>query len=908
MSLTAGHQTLLRSESQYSILGLAILQPKTILACRISDYTGTDMVSEFEFGSVTEGSYADVLPGMIVFVGSSAGAYDLGICRVRKAWTSLTAYTSEESSIPFANGLYITVVDAFDIRPKHLVVTSDEVFMDVDVEYSDQHENFDPIVRMGGHVVLDLINSDYPASVSYPAVADTDVFDDTIASYLTEASDGVVTNETTTNPTVTISSYPTNGYVRVATTAVSSSGGKSMTGYRYVFVFDADHRPITDFTLDECGCSVEDGDWSAQVTLHDANDIALLRFGGLAVIFSKDYFDGVEDVVGLYPGRENIWMSGWIYESSMLDDPEFKPSTFDIRGAAFWMSKMSSFPVGVELSTAAATVWTEMQNLTVDKGLYHFLHWRSTVTQIMDVYLTDDTKYTGSTESAAGNMWDQILDIAESQILARAACNYNMLFAVKVPYNLIPSASRAASSELVIALEDQDYDKQIEMTRRSPQVSQVLLSGVAADEYGNGTAIYSLSPGHVPALLGSLLPFPNMLLGDQEQANKLAGLVFAHENNPYPEIPLTLVGANRAFDIAPTLYGTVSGLDDYSGTIVPVSVDLSYEFDPTDPTRIGGKCVVEVVFEGETDETDAIYVNGDVPAGDGTFVDIPGLGKLPPLDPIDLPEIPPVSFPPTIPDGTDTDCGSEFKNFYSLVWSKPYLDGSNSDKLIADAIFPCKIRSNPRTKTFIDFSAKVHGDAASHITVYGMSGGSPVATATLSAGIGLYAFRANFNVLVDTAVDGFRIVLDAGVGTIIESATPGDVVSSGSVAAANGSGTDIATVAGNVYCIDGSGGPWDNGADGFNFYGFQLDSSGSIGNQNGDTTIILPTVCFYAEIFSANYGRGYFLAPDASINFRVADVVFADNAGTLGYSLRNATVVARAVELYGSVVNNVCAP
>jgi len=285
MSLTAGHKTLLRSESQYSILGLAVLQPRTILACQISDYTGTDMVSEFLFGSVTEGSYADVLPGMIVFVGSSAGAYDIGICRARKAWTADTAYTSEESSIAFANDLYITVVDAFDIRPKHLVVTAEEVFMDVDVDYSDQHENFDPIPIMGGHVVLDV--DSYPATVTFPSVANSWVFDSTISTYLFEASEGVVTDEATTNPTLTISSYPTNGYIRVSLT-VTAANGKSFTGHRYVIVFDADNRPITDFTLDECGCSIDDGDWSARVTLNDVNDIALLRFGGLALICSKD--------------------------------------------------------------------------------------------------------------------------------------------------------------------------------------------------------------------------------------------------------------------------------------------------------------------------------------------------------------------------------------------------------------------------------------------------------------------------------------------------------------------------------------------------------------------------------------------------------------------------------------------
>jgi len=380
----------------------------------------------------------------------------------------------------------------------------------------------------------------------------------------------------------------------------------------------------------------------------------------------------------------------------------------------------------------------------------------------MDVYLTDDTKYTGSTESAAGNIWDQILDIAGSQILARAACNHNMLFAVKVPYNLIPSASRAASSELVIALEDQDYSKQVEITKRSLQVSQVLLSGVAADEYGNGTAIYSLSPGHVPALLGNLLPFPNVLLSDQDQSNKLAGLVFAHENNPYPEIPLTLTGANRAFDIAPTLYGTITGLDEYTGTIVPISVDLSYEYDPGDLTRVGGKCIVEVVFEGETDEGDAIYIDGDVPDGDGGFVPIGRLGKLPPLDPLDLPDIPPVSFPPTIPNGTDTDCSSFTTNFYPLVWSKPYLDGTDSSKLISNAYFPCKIRSSVFAPSYIDFQCQMLGDAASHFAVYAVYGGTRVLTANLTVGLGNWTFRANFNAASDTLVDGFEIELEEG--------------------------------------------------------------------------------------------------------------------------------------------------
>ena len=755
MSLSTAQKALLRSEEQRSVLGLAILQPKTMLACVITDYTGTDMVTEFTFGSVTAGSYSNVLPGHVVYVGSSAGAYDLGIARARKAWTSSMAYIGEESEIAFANGVHITVVDAFDVRAKHLVVTEEEVFMDVDVDYSDQHENYDPIIRMGGQVVVDAGES-YPVTVDYD-LSDTDVFDDTIASYSTSASEGSVSNGTTTTPTVTISSYPTNGYIRVATTVTTTTGGKSFTSYRYIFVFDDTHRPIEDFVLEDCGADRDSGGWSATVTLNEPADITSVRVGGLAVIFSKDYYGGASGTVGLYAGRENIWISGWVYEYSSINDPEFGPYTFDIKDAAFWMSRMNSFPTGVEITTSSPTVWTQVQNLTLDKGLFHYLHWRTTVTQVMDVYLTDDTKYTTAAESSASNIWGQIVDIAESQILAKPTCNYNGMLAVKVPYNLMPAASRNANSTLVMALTNQDYTKTTEIRKVSNSVSQVVLSGIVADEYGNGTDLYSLSPGHTPGKLGDFLPMPNMLLASQSQSNTLAGLIYAKENNPYPEIPLTLHGNNRAFDIAPIQYATVTGLDEYTGTIIPVSISYTYDHE-------SGKNEVEIVFEGETDESDAIYIDGDIPDGTGGFVSIPSLGRLPSLDPLDLPDIP--SFP-TTPPSSDTPCSSNWNNYYSLVWSKPYLDGSDADKLVSNASFSCKLRGSPNPPSYIVISVHAHGDAYNlpdeNVSVYAMLNGSKVATGTIQPYVShtdqLYV---TFNVASETLVDGFQIELEFG--------------------------------------------------------------------------------------------------------------------------------------------------
>lgn len=750
MSLSAGQISLLRTEPQISRPYLALLQPATIFACQVNDtFTTSDMTVEFEFDNVTTGAYSDVIPGMIIYIGSTAGAYDIGIGRARKAFGATTAYIGEVSDIAFDNDLYVTVVDAFEVNPRHLVVTSDGALMDVDIAYTDQHENYDPVPIMGGQVVVD--TDSYPVTINFPEVANSWVIGSTITGYSFTATEGAVSNGTTSNPSVTISSYPTNGYIRVAET-VTAGNGASHTGYRYILVFDPDHRPIEDFELRSCSASRSNGGWSARVKLNNESDVALLREGSLVIIYSRDYFDNSEDVVGLYAGRENIWISGWVYQYAKDNDPEHEPGEFEIQNAAFWMSQMSAFAAGVEFVTGTPTTWTEMQLLTVDKALFHFFRWRSTVMEVMDVFLSDDTRYTLEAVSAAGSLWGQIKELAEAQIYAQATCNYNCMLAVRIPYNLIPSADRAAASTKVMDLTTQDFNKNVSIARVAPKASMIVLSGVAVDIYGNGTATFSLSPGHVPARLGDMNPAPNLLLEDQTQANILAGLRMAAERNPYPDIPLVMKGHNRAFDICPTLYGTVTGLTDYSGTIIPEEID--YEFQD-------GRLTVEISFAGETDENDAVYVNGDIPDGEGG------------ADPIDggygdyeIPELPPlpnIEFPPTIPPFVTTDCVDYITNFFPLMFDKKQLVGADSDKLTAYAPFQCTIRGdNAYAPTYIDFSAFVAGDAASYITVYGVKDGNRIITASLASGIGRWTFRAYFNPVSDTLVDGFEIVLEFG--------------------------------------------------------------------------------------------------------------------------------------------------
>jgi len=120
---------------------------------------------------------------------------------------------------------------------------------------------------------------------------------------------------------------------------------------------------------------------------------------------------------------------------------------------------------------------------------------------------------------------------------------------------------------------------------------------------------------------------------------------------------------------------------------------------------------------------------------------------------------------------------------------------------------------------------------------------------------------------------------------------------------------------GNSYAIEASGGPYtvhDPPDAGEAYYVFELDGSGQIGLAYTDAAqvyyLTLPSIGLLAEAVDAYRGRVYFIATGTSVNYRVPDTDYGDNAGTLGYILSNATIVGRALDIYGAVVNNVCAP
>jgi hypothetical protein len=305
-----------------------------------------------------------------------------------------------------------------------------------------------------------------------------------------------------------------------------------------------------------------------------------------------------------------IICTGWIAGEGLTVNPDGGFATFTVKGPQYWISQMSGFPVGVENTTSTPAAWTEIENLTTDKGLWSFIHWRSTIDTVIDVALTGDARLSPATEAPSGKLWDQLVAIANLSILALPCSDrYGRLF-VEINGQYIPAASRS-SIPVVLTLGKNDLSREFTLDRSyTPRVGQLSLSGVSYDG-SVGTALLSLANGHIPKQFGDTEIIDHLLLTDQSQTNELAGLVIAQRNNLYPTVNLPLASNNRAIDICPLqLVGVDIITTDtprsvaYSGNVWPRTITLEF-------TEKVNFIHTTIVAEGETFAD--LAVTGDLP-------------------------------------------------------------------------------------------------------------------------------------------------------------------------------------------------------------------------------------------------------------------------------------------------------
>lgn len=608
---TAPELALLRTPGQFSRLWLGIYKPNVIYTALLNGApSSTDMVGTISFDGGS-GTLADVKKEMTLWVGSTAGARDLGICRLRKAPISGTFYISMTSEIDWADNCHLTVVDMFSFAQRAPRMDGGVLKLDYENTYSDQHEDFEPVPVLGAHAVVWLVGSD--VDVEFDA-SDSWVFDSTISSYSWSApGSSASSGMSTATPTIT---YDAAGYYTVYCT-VTAANSKTYTGIRHVMVFSAEDKPHRVEITDPPSGDYDNGGWNFGVRFYSNAGTSDIVEGALAILFSEDWYGSTKQSIGAVLNRENIVCMGYITDEGIDWDAETSTVDLSIAGAYDALSHIEANPFALAIATDTPAAWTVMSGLTVDRAIWHLLHWRSNVTALMDVYPTNDERKAPVLETSEGSLWDQLHELAFQKIFASGGVDrYGRLF-IQIDPQCVPEADRTWDTLMTITKRDRKGKVNINRTTRR-RLAMLSVSGWRCDDSGTTNVLYGLSFGHVHARHGTTEVIDQLLASSQSQINTLAGLYMGWKNVEY-EFGITLEQNNRLADLFPRHYyyldvaagDTPRGIA-YAGNLIARTLTLQY-----DAESMSFAC--ELDLEPETFPT--ISINGDIPPATGWDAD-----------------------------------------------------------------------------------------------------------------------------------------------------------------------------------------------------------------------------------------------------------------------------------------------
>ncbi len=535
-------------EGQFNQVYLAIHKPTVVFSALVNQvFTAWDDVTEVTWDGLISGAYAAIMPNMKLLIGSSAGAWDLGIARIRKAASSSKIYIGRQSDCRFADNAYLTVIDdpCPSARPWN-VVSSSEIYMDEDVAYSDQNTYTNPMACPGpdAQVWLTGANVTHQRDGSLSWSPDGSVI--THAWSATGPAAVTIDDTTAVDPVFT---FTVAGEYRIAHT-VTTAHGKTTTVYRSTFVFGPGYLPVKDFDLETIVDSHDGGDTSFKVSLHNTTDLTGVYDQAKITLFGVDVYGNTVQSFGPLPGFENGIAVGWSDNSPIQWSPDHSTVNMEIKGPAYWMDQIDIMAAGGLKEDA--TGWLHHTAPTIDLVMYNLLYWRSNLAFLIDVLPSGDTRIASGLIANNGSLWEQVKDIA-GRIFSTPCCDPYGRLHLAVDPQMIPYASRS-SIPVTMDITKADWREGINITQRlRPVVSQVYLGATDdADPY------FSKAPGTSVLRFGRSQQKDNVLVSGQAQTNQLAGDYLAWQNNPYPSITIPLRGNNRLIGTVPNQYITLS--------------------------------------------------------------------------------------------------------------------------------------------------------------------------------------------------------------------------------------------------------------------------------------------------------------------------------------------------------------
>lgn len=587
-------------------------QPATIFAARVNQASFTYPIDEVDFDGVTTGAFGDILVGMTVLFGTTAGEDDLGRQRIRKVADSDTIFFGRSSEgnrdgeVDLQDDAHITVLSDFRVWSKIGFIDIDEsvdpvtstIYKDSDIAYTDENENNPPVANLGVGTAAtingsNIITVNFDSANSY-AVADGA----SISSYLWNVDDGTITVGTSTSSSIT-ATFPAG--FRWVSLQVTDSNGNTHTARCPVYARDPDSdTTISAFTIERHRITAQ----GQEIAIRVLEGISEANYpdGMLVMLWEDEPADGDD--------RSHMMFIGWHQtdpaELQATRTVLLQDTVLDCVDVAGRLKTLWHQPIRLIPDDTPAD-WSEMLDPTFDKLFHYILHWHSTALDLAD--FTDSG--TGSSfqfpirDTSGSSIFDAVNRNANAMTPKyHFVCNTLGQLAITVDPMEQETAGR--TSTVQATLTEADWSA-IDWTHQRPPTISELWTGAVQTSLSSITALFSNAPGHSPGqgLSRQDIRAQERIAPTQATLNKVTGHMYARLNALETPFRIVLAEGDDK-DIEPAdltwvqldigaAYAAQRKLTFSNERGLPLELNIRYNHGRTGLTR-----TVELLWERET--------------------------------------------------------------------------------------------------------------------------------------------------------------------------------------------------------------------------------------------------------------------------------------------------------------------
>ena len=557
--LTSAEYLLLETEGQNSNLYLSIYEPELAFIGTISGSVYSQDNQTINFNSTISGSASNIdsYYFQVALVGTTPCDDSLGRTWVRSVSGSTLRFV-ESDHINWDEASFVTILKYTEIIPVFPRIIQDPaddedvIFYKIwDIPYTNQNSILGSFINMGSNYA-GFLGENGTGTCYWSASGTSNLLDDALTySWIFEGATITGSNAHTPGNI----DYNSTGHHRTIL-RVTSDSGRVDTSIRYTSFYDrpgtGDNVPIINWELIELGGNRDSLGYTCSVRIRENIPKSKIKDGALVVIFGDDYYGNTQQSVNNNQlGRSGIKFVGYIVGGTIQYDYADGRVEFEAVSPSNFMEYCECFSCSVESKTSPSK-WYQVLNMDLQRAIYQYLEWQSSVLLCCDVEFKNFTdRYIQYFDADRASLYDAVNTVMDNARVGRLVSDSLGKLWFEQEVSVIDDAETEFATASTIEKKDW-IDEPLIDERQTHEYSYIERGGIQYEPSTNDfAALLSGAPGISPGYRGKADGNQGLALSGQAELNEITGNLYAYFNSRYPNVELKMRANINNVDIAP---------------------------------------------------------------------------------------------------------------------------------------------------------------------------------------------------------------------------------------------------------------------------------------------------------------------------------------------------------------------